>query len=221
MNRAIVTVFSAIFVLTILIMGIQLAKTTAEFKKFVENASALAVERKSEINSLKDELLNREQTIKLLKSKISAQADPSNDRLEMDIYNYIDSGFYAVPDVVSKEIAKQVIRVSMEESIAPELIMGIIQVESSFNPSAISNKNARGLMQVMPEWVPKFGLKRVDQLHNISTNIECGVKVLKIHIGEANGDVTGGLYRYVGKSDEYSGKVYEAIGKFVSYRAVK
>jgi hypothetical protein len=89
-----------------------------------------------------------------------------------------------------------------------------------FNPMAISSKNARGLMQVMPEWAPKFNLRRVNDLHDIETGIKTGIEVLKIHIfDDAKGSIHKGLYYYVGKSDSYAPKIYEAIGKFVTFRS--
>lgn len=143
----------------------------------------------------------------------------NTDLLKRDIFLYIDKVFQIVPRSVAVAIADTILLVSKKEEISPELIMAIIEVESAFNPMAISKANARGLMQVMPEWAPKFNLKRVSDLHDIHTGIECGVKVLKIHIDESKGDITKGLFRYVGGSKAYSGRVYEAIGKFVSFRS--
>ncbi len=90
----------------------------------------------------------------------------------------------------------------------------------NFNPSAISKVNARGLMQVMPEWAKKFDLKKVTDLHDINTGIDSGIKVLKIHIQEQKGSIKKGLYYYVGKDKRYSGKVYEAMGRFVAFRSI-
>ena len=132
---------------------------------------------------------------------------------------YVDKKFQIIPRTVALDIAEQVLAMSKKENISPELVVGIIQVESGFNPMAISKKNARGLMQVMPEWAPKFNLKKVSDLHDIDTNIQCGIKVLKIHIEEGKGSISKGLYYYVGKSDSYAAKVYEAMGKFVAFRS--
>ena len=142
-----------------------------------------------------------------------------DDLLRLDIFSYIDKKFQLVPRTVAADIALQIVGQSKQTNMSPELIIGIIQVESSFNPMAISSKNARGLMQVMPEWVKKFNLKKVSDLHDIDTNIQSGIKVLKIHIEEANGNISKGLYRYVGKSNSYAGKVYEAMGEFVAFRS--
>ena len=143
-----------------------------------------------------------------------------DDLLKRDIFMYIDRKFQLIPRTVSQEIANQILKVSKEESISPELIVGIIQVESAFNPMAISKKNARGLMQLMPEWAKKFNLKRVSDFHDIDTNIKYGVKVLKIHINDdGKGNISKGLYYYVGKSSTYASKVYESMGKFVAFRS--
>lgn len=143
----------------------------------------------------------------------------ADDLLKRDIFLYIDKKFQLIPKTVAMKIADQVILRSKEEDVSPELIVGMMEVESGFNPLAISKKNARGLMQVMPEWAKKFKLKKVSDLHDIDTNIQCGIKVLKIHIQENNGSINKGLYYYVGKSKTYSSKVYEAIGRFVTFRS--
>jgi len=53
-------------------------------------------------------------------------------------------------------------------SIDPQLVMAVIQAESAFNPGALSNKNAQGLMQLIPATAERFGVKDVwNPLENI------------------------------------------------------
>ena len=49
--------------------------------------------------------------------------------------------------------------------IDPDLIMSIIQVESGWNPSAISIKGARGLMQLMPDTARRLGVRSIFDPH--------------------------------------------------------
>ena len=147
------------------------------------------------------------------------QQIPDEQLLERDIFVYLDQEFQLTPRTTAKEIAHQIVVKSREHQVSPELVLAIIQVESTFNPSAISSANARGLMQVMPEWAKKFGLRKVSDLHDIDTGIDCGIKVLKIHVDEEGGNLTRGLFKYVGGSDTYANKVYIAMGEFVAYRS--
>jgi len=173
----------------------------------------------AENQSLNTELVKCHDELEKLKERMTGIKN-ADDLLKRDIFLYIDKKFQIIPRTVALDIAEQILIMSKKHEVSPELIVGIIQVESAFNPMAISKKNARGLMQVMPEWAPKFGLKKISDLHDIDTGIECGIKVLKIHIEEdGKGNITKGLYYYVGKSDAYSGKVYEAMGKFVAFRS--
>ena len=156
------------------------------------------------------------QVEELRKQPVDTSGD---DLLERDIFIYVDKKFQLVPRTAALDIAHNVVEKSRAMGVSPELVVGIIEVESGFNASAVSSANARGLMQVMPEWAKKFGLKKVSDLHDIDTGIECGIKVLKIHIEEEGGNLTKGLFKYVGGSDAYAGKVYTAMGKFVAYRS--
>jgi len=60
--------------------------------------------------------------------------------------------------------------------VPPELVHSMIQVESSYNPYAISYKGAQGLMQLMPATARRFG---VTNPFDPKQNIEGGVKYLK------------------------------------------
>jgi hypothetical protein len=59
-------------------------------------------------------------------------------------------------------------RIAASYFVDPELVMAVIQAESGFNPSALSPKNAQGLMQLIPATAERFGIKDVwDPLENI------------------------------------------------------
>lgn len=60
--------------------------------------------------------------------------------------------------------------------VNPLLVDSVIQVESNYNPYAVSPKGAQGLMQLMPATAQRFG---VTDTFDPKQNIEAGVKYLK------------------------------------------
>jgi soluble lytic murein transglycosylase-like protein len=66
-----------------------------------------------------------------------------------------------------------------------ELVDAVIQVESGWNPNAVSRKGAAGLMQLMPATASRFG---VPDRFNIEENIRGGVAYLAWLIRLFNGD---------------------------------
>jgi soluble lytic murein transglycosylase-like protein len=60
--------------------------------------------------------------------------------------------------------------------VNPLLVDSVIQVESNYNPLAVSPKGARGLMQLMPATAQRFG---VTDSFDPKQNIEAGVRYLK------------------------------------------
>jgi len=186
---------------------------------------ALEGENQNFISNLKS---NHDKTISLktelakLKSRILGIKD-KDDLLRRDIELYIRSNYRRVPKIIAENIALTVVDVAKKEDVSPELMIGIMEIESSFDPMAVGPKtkfgHARGLMQVMPEWAPKFDIHSEYDLHDIDINITSGVKVFKIHLEEGKGSITKGLYYYVNRSKPYAGKVYSAMGKFVAFRS--
>jgi hypothetical protein len=60
------------------------------------------------------------------------------------------------------------------------LIRAIVQVESGFDPNAVSAKGAIGLMQIMPSTADQFGLARPGQaLFEPESNLRTGAQVLR------------------------------------------
>lgn len=79
----------------------------------------------------------------------------------------------------------------------PQLVLGLIQVESGFKKYAVSSAGARGLMQVMPFWVKQIGTKS-DNLFDMRKNIRYGCTILRHYLDMEKGDLYRALGRYNG-----------------------
>jgi soluble lytic murein transglycosylase-like protein len=81
----------------------------------------------------------------------------------------------SVPDA-SFNIPEIVEKAARDNNVDPLLVHSIIQVESNYNPYAISPKGAQGLMQLMPPTARDLG---VSNSFDPRQNIEAGVRYLK------------------------------------------
>ena len=79
----------------------------------------------------------------------------------------------------------------------PQLVLGLIQVESGFKKYAVSSAGARGLMQVMPFWVKVIG-RNDDNLFHLRTNLRYGCTILRHYLDIEKGDLYRALGRYNG-----------------------
>ncbi|MBE0622272.1 MAG: lytic transglycosylase domain-containing protein [Burkholderiales bacterium] len=79
----------------------------------------------------------------------------------------------------------------------PQLVLGLIQVESGFKKYAVSRAGARGFMQVMPFWVKLIGSDG-DNLFDIRKNIRYGCTILRHYLDLEQGDLYRALGRYNG-----------------------
>ena len=79
----------------------------------------------------------------------------------------------------------------------PQLVLGLMQVESGFRKYAVSSAGARGYMQVMPFWVKLIG-RPDDSLFNLRTNLRYGCTILRHYLDIEKGDLFRALGRYNG-----------------------
>ena len=79
----------------------------------------------------------------------------------------------------------------------PQLVLGLIQVESGFKKYAISPVGARGLMQVMPFWTRHIGTSE-HNLFDLTMNLRYGCTILRHYLNIERGNLFRALGRYNG-----------------------
>jgi soluble lytic murein transglycosylase-like protein len=79
----------------------------------------------------------------------------------------------------------------------PQLVLGLIEVESGFKKYAVSRVGARGFMQVMPFWVKQIGTAD-HNLFNPRINLRYGCTILRHYLDIERGNLYRALGRYNG-----------------------
>ncbi|MEM7077794.1 MAG: lytic transglycosylase domain-containing protein [Pseudomonadota bacterium] len=104
-----------------------------------------------------------------------------------------------------------VYREARRQSLDPDLVLAVMQIESAFDRYAISRVGAQGLMQVMPFWRLEIGRPQ-DNLTHAETNVRYGTVILAHYIDVAKGDLVDALARYNGSRGrlKYPEKVIKA-----------
>jgi soluble lytic murein transglycosylase-like protein len=98
--------------------------------------------------------------------------------------------------------------------LEPDMVLGLMEVESGFRKYAVSSAGARGFMQVMPFWVDLIGT-RDHNLFHLRTNLRYGCTILRHYLDIEKGDLFRALGRYNGSlgQAEYPNMVLAAWKK--------
>ena len=99
---------------------------------------------------------------------------------------------------------------SKRAGLEPNLVLGLIQVESGFRKFAISSVGARGYMQIMPFWSRLIGDGDASRLFHMQTNLRFGCVILRHYLDREQGDMFMALGRYNGSRGraEYPNAVF-------------
>ena len=137
---------------------------------------------------------------------ILSQATPATV-LATSIHQYLDQYY---PNVSSKEeeaIVGPLVQAIQTTSLEPELVMGIISVESGFKAQARSRGGSKGLMQVVAKY--HRGLIRGRNLFDPGVSAEVGTTILN----ECRARAHGSRFKTIAC---YSGKRGHSATKYVS-----
>jgi len=129
----------------------------------------------------------------------------------VEIFNFRDPGdahrwIYEMSNRLQKRIPDRRERTELlmtvqyeatRRGLDPQLVLGLIEIESGFRKYATSSAGARGLMQVMPFWTTVFKRPR-DNLYARRLNIRYGCVILRYYLDLENGDYYRALGRYNG-----------------------
>ena len=103
-----------------------------------------------------------------------------------------------IPDRQQRlELLRSVQYEATRARLDPQLVLGVIEVESAFRKYAVSRAGARGYMQVMPFWVQLIGQPSHNLFH-LRTNLAYGCVILRHYLDLEKGDYWRALGRYNG-----------------------
>lgn len=103
-----------------------------------------------------------------------------------------------IPDERERlDFLKSVYYEAQRAGLDPQLVLGLIQVESGFKKYAVSEAGARGYMQVMPFWIKLIGDEDSNLFH-LRTNLRFGCTILRHYLDIEHGDLFRALGRYNG-----------------------
>jgi len=179
--RTVVLLFLALFIMGLSGLFISLEDINRSYEK-----------KSHEINQMKKRLVKISSRYSQLKLKFEKNSQKwgriSFLEYKQNLFQKQYPLFSRIADVVYDE--------SRIHKINPNLILGIIQVESNFNPYAKSEKEAYGLMQInYPVWKNELQIEK-SKIYDIAYNIELGIHIFKQYYDQCERNTTAALHLY-------------------------
>jgi len=141
---------------------------------------------------------------RFLRAAIDA-SDSFEDRFDAEVWLVSKQGTLSrfIDDPGDRmDLLRRIHRAARSVDLQPEIVLAVIEVESRFDPYAVSRVGAQGMMQVMPFWKNEIGHPD-DNLIDIDTNLKYGCAILKHYMNKAGGRLMDALARYNGSYGEY------------------
>jgi soluble lytic murein transglycosylase-like protein len=102
-------------------------------------------------------------------------------------------GWLRLPEAVRSRYSQEIREIAGRHGVDADLVEAVIRVESAFNPRAVSNKGAQGLMQLMPRTASALGVRNAFDPYQ---NIDGGVRHLRYLLDRYPGNVSLALAAY-------------------------
>jgi soluble lytic murein transglycosylase-like protein len=83
-------------------------------------------------------------------------------------------------------VQREVDRIAAEEGVDRRLVQAVAEVESAYNPWAVSERGAVGVMQLMPGTAQMVGVR---EIRDVRQNIKGGVRYLRYLVAMFGGDL--------------------------------
>jgi soluble lytic murein transglycosylase len=168
-------------------------------------AAALEVARRSEARAEQAEV-----ELRAARTRIDALAAVG---AEQELADYQEAERIGLPRLMKdstalwgderRRVLSTIVREARRNGLDPALVAAVIHVESRFNPFAVSEVGACGLMQLMPptaQWLLEKDAERLKirpaHLFNPVLNIELGTSYLAQLMDRFDGDLTRALIAY-------------------------
>ena len=118
---------------------------------------------------------------------------PTDPQYRMIIPPKEKKGLSGLNGRIQGDFNKLIIEKSYKYGLDPALVKAVIAVESDFNPKAVSEKGARGLMQLMPMTARGLG---VYNSFDPVDNVDGGIRYLRYLLDYFNWDIDLALAAY-------------------------
>lgn len=132
-----------------------------------------------------------------------------NSKLVPKYAEWIHSRHKGIRYSKALDLSEMIVIEASNTNLKPNILLALIETESSFRPKVVSNKGAIGLTQVIPKY--HRDVVKNSKLKVGINSITAGAMVLAQYIEKHKGNIRKALKDYYGsrkeKGDEYASKV--------------
>lgn len=146
---------------------------------------------------------------RLSNQRMETLADEASKRAQT---KYLAKKFRKHPNVVRKYVDYAWAEAAKRDGIKPELLIAIMQKESSLRARVQSRYGAQGLMQVVRKWHGEK-LSPSESLFDPQVNIRVGTDVLEEYLAMAGGSLPQALKKYSGNARGYTNTILKESRK--------